>query len=258
MSVASAVDRWLLRHVGYTYLRATRDDAIFDRIAYFVEIVRAKGQRVSVLDVGCGGGVTLEVIAREISDLVSRYVGLDWNASRLSGRYAHLSTPHEFFDVDLNDDWNFGQFDVAWCSECLEHITDDAGVFRKIYRSVRPGGSIVVTMPSEACRYAFGGRFPGLLQTSATEDGGHVRVGYTPDGLRGLASGTGASLVRVDAVTKFDDTYIRRRYDWPDVLQPLRSTFYSLTRSDADRYRLSASPTDFAQYHSIAAVYTVA
>jgi 2-polyprenyl-3-methyl-5-hydroxy-6-metoxy-1,4-benzoquinol methylase len=49
--------------------------------------------------------------------------------------------PHRFLDIDLDSDWQVPDTDFAWCSEVLEHLTDDRGVLRRIAASVRPGGT---------------------------------------------------------------------------------------------------------------------
>jgi SAM-dependent methyltransferase len=255
MSVLARIDRWLFRHAGYPYLRATRDNRTFERFAYLVRTIRDGGQAVSVLDVGCGGGQALFMLARDVPRLVTHYVGLDFQAGRLADRYGHISIPHRFFDVNLDDEWNCGTFDLAWCSECLEHIADDKGAFGKIARSVRAGGRIVVTMPSLASREACGGELPFLLATSPTQDGGHVRVGYTPASLRALAEGTTAHLARVDAVSRADIGSYQRRYEWPQAMRLATYAFDTLRRSEEDCYTLGATPADLAGYESIGAVY---
>jgi SAM-dependent methyltransferase len=258
MSLLPQVDQFLFSYVGYPYMRITRDDSSFERILYLIQFLRSRNERVRLLDVGCGGAISLYMVEREIPDLISGFVGADFKASRLYARYKDFKTPHEFHDTNLDDDWNFGQFDVAWCSECLEHIVDDNGVFKKICRSVKPGGHIVVSMPSEAYRESNAGNMPELMETSPTQDGGHVRVGYTPESLVELERGTSAELVQVDAITRSNAAYLRRRYRWSSALQPLRNTYYTLTRNESDFYTLSAKPGDLKEFQSIAAVYRVA
>jgi SAM-dependent methyltransferase len=257
MPLLPKVDQFMFDYVGYPYMRITRDDSSFERVLYLARFIKEQNRPVRVLDVGCGGAISLYMIEREVPNLVTGFVGADFRASRLYKRYHHFKTPHEFFDTNLDEEWNFGQFDVAWCSECLEHIVDDNGVFKKICRSIKPGGNIVVSMPSEAHRKAIAGALPELMETSPIQDGGHVRVGYTPDSLRDLARGTSAELIRVDGISKADVTYMRRRYRWGSELQPFRNTFYTLVRNESDFFALSAKPADFEQFLSIGAVYRV-
>jgi SAM-dependent methyltransferase len=257
MGAFARIDRWLFRHAGYPYLRATRDNRTFERFGYLARNVRDWGRQVSVLDVGCGGGQALFMLARSVPNLVTRYVGLDFQVGRLAGRYNNVAIPHDFFETNLDDEWNHGTFDLVWSSECLEHIVDDRGVFRKMVRSVRPGGRIVVTMPSLASRQACGGELPFLLETSTTQDGGHVRVGYTRESLQALAEGTAAHLARVDAVSRADIGSYRRRYRWPPPIRLASYTVDTLRRAEEDCYTLEATGADLAGYESIAAVYEI-
>jgi 2-polyprenyl-3-methyl-5-hydroxy-6-metoxy-1,4-benzoquinol methylase len=258
MSFLAKADHYLFRYAGYPYMRVTRDDASFERIRYLLQFLRTQNQPLRLLDAGCSGGVAFFMIEHEAPGLLAEYVGADFNAARLYGRYAHFKTPHQFFDTNLDDDWNHGQFDVVWCSECLEHIMDDGGVFKKLRRSVKPGGYIVVSMPSESFRKKLGKELPELLEVSPIQNGGHVRLGYTPESLRQMAQGTGAELVCIDAATRTDKTYMYRRNRWPSFLQPLRNLYYTLTRKQKDFYTLSATPDDLENYQSITAVFRVA
>jgi SAM-dependent methyltransferase len=257
MSFLAKLDHYLFRYVGYPYMRATRDDSSFERVFYLLRFLKEQNRPVRVLDAGCSGAIALYLIEREMPNLVQEYVGLDWKASRLYDRYKHFKTQHQFFDTNLDDDWNIGEFDVVWCSECLEHIIDDHGVFKKLCRSVRPGGHIVLSMPSEAHLKGLAKAMPELVETSSTQNGCHVRVGYTPESLRDLAEGTNAELLRVDAITRADETYIYRRYHWGPPLQSFRKVYYTLTRSTEDSYKIAATPNDLERFQSIASVYRV-
>jgi SAM-dependent methyltransferase len=257
MSLLAQMDQVLFRYVGYPYMRVTRDDSSFERIYYLLRFLRQQNTKVRLLDAGCSGAISLYMIERELPGLVSSFVGLDWKATRLYRRYKHFRTPHEFFDTNLDDDRNYGEFDVVWCSECLEHIIDDHSVFKRLCRSVKPGGHVLLSVPSEAHRKTYGPAMPELLKTSPTQDGAHVRLGYTPESLRKLAEGTSADLISVDAITRADLTYLRRGYRWSRPLQPLRMAYYTLARSKDDHYKLSATASDLEQFASIAAVYRV-
>jgi SAM-dependent methyltransferase len=73
-----------------------------------------------------------------------------------------------------------GSFDQIMCLETIEHIQDDAKLIRDLAAMLRPAGRLLITTP-------FRGH-PGLLgdHVSTSEDGGHVRWGYTHGDLREL------------------------------------------------------------------------
>ncbi len=197
-------------------------------------------------------------MSRKAPQRLASYTGIDLNASRLQHRYASIDIPHSFYDVDLDTDWNVGTFDVAWCSECIEHILDDKGVFRKIVRSVRRRGLIVVTMPSLAHRERVGVNLPELLEVGSVQDGGHVHLGYDRASLAALCAGTSSDLIRCDGVTRADLSYMRRRYRWPEPAQLLSNLINVVCRTKADRYALGDDKTlDHADYQSIGGVFHV-
>lgn len=253
------IDRHLSKMVGLPYLKLTRDPSIYDRCEYFLHRIRnVEPRKLRILDVGCGSGAILPFMAYEAPERVENYVGIDLRASRLRTRYQDIGVPNSFKDINLDSDWNVGSFDVAWCSECLEHITDDKGVFRKIVRSVNRGGLIIVSMPALAHRKRVGVYFPELLEVSSIQDGGHVRIGYDRASLMALAEGTATELIHCDGITKADLAYMRRRYRWSEAAQYLNNVINLVGRTDADRYALSDNHSiDYADYQSIGGVYLV-
>jgi 2-polyprenyl-3-methyl-5-hydroxy-6-metoxy-1,4-benzoquinol methylase len=61
-----------------------------------------------------------------------------------------------------------GTFDLAVCSEVLEHLDDPRAGAATLYRALRPGGLAIVTMPNMACVY------------------GALQLAYRASGLRAL------------------------------------------------------------------------
>jgi SAM-dependent methyltransferase len=258
-SLAQTLDQRLLRVFGLPYLRLTREDSIHERLRYLVHVVRELGVGrfpMRILDVGCGSGLALWYLSRYCPAQVSSYIGIDLSTHRLVPRYSDVSTNHSFRDVNLDDDWHVGEVDLAWCSETLEHLVDDSGVFRKICRSVASSAHIVTTMPSRPHLESMARFLPQLLEVSRSQDGSHVRVGYDPSSLAALSAGTSASLRRVDYITRSDLAYLRRRYAWPTWAQPLNTWINALVRGDSDRFALNGSGKA-DDYLSIAAIYDV-
>jgi 2-polyprenyl-3-methyl-5-hydroxy-6-metoxy-1,4-benzoquinol methylase len=253
------IDSSLTEVFGLSYLNLTRDQAIYDRCEYFLHVIRELMTKpIRILDVGCGSGAIFYFMSRRAPEWVSNYVGIDLHASRLRERYKNITTAHAFYDIDLDDDWNVGTFDVAWCSECIEHILDDKGVFQKICRSVAPGGLIVVTMPSSSNRRRVGAQLPELLLVAPRQDGGHVRVGYEPSSLVALCEGTSAELIRCDGVTKADVPYMHRRYRWPGPMQFANNVLNIVSRTAGDRYTIGVkAPIDYSEYQSISGIYRI-
>ena len=97
----------------------------------------------SVLDVGCGGGILAEAMARR----GARVTGIDLSdkALRVAGLHLHESAlAIEYLKVSVEDHaaTHAGKFDVVTCMELLEHVPEPAGMVAACARLVRPGGQV--------------------------------------------------------------------------------------------------------------------
>ena len=96
-----------------------------------------------VLDVGCGGGILAEAMARrgakvtgiDLSDKALRVAELHLQESGLSVGY--LKTSVEDLSVSRP-----AEFDIVTCMELLEHVPDPASMVAACARLVRPGGRV--------------------------------------------------------------------------------------------------------------------
>jgi len=96
-----------------------------------------------VLDVGCGGGILAEAMARKGAAVT----GIDMADKPLQVAKLHLlesglSVHYEKMEVENLARQKAGEFDVATCMELLEHVPDPAGMVRSCARLVRPGGKV--------------------------------------------------------------------------------------------------------------------
>jgi SAM-dependent methyltransferase len=173
------LDRLFLRYAGFSYLRLTRDTLIHERCRYLIRSVRAVGRRgLRILDVGCGSGMALYYLDRFCGDIIHDYVGIDLNVDRLHKRYRFVSLPHVFYQVDLDNAWDFGKFDIVWCSEVIEHLIEDERLFRRMAYHLDAYGLLVVTTPSRDFVRTMGRAFPSFDHVSPIQNGDHVRIGY--------------------------------------------------------------------------------
>ena len=107
------------------------------RLDWIARHARLEG--AAVLDVGCGGGILTEAMAKrgarvtgiDLSDKALRVAQLHLHESKLDIRYEKTAVE------DLT-----GEFDVVTCMELLEHVPDPASMVAACARLTRPGGQL--------------------------------------------------------------------------------------------------------------------
>jgi len=97
---------------------------------------------LQVLDVGCGGGILADSMARQGASVLG--IDLSTKALRVAQLHAlEAQTPHivyrEISAEELAAELP-GSFDVVTCMEMLEHVPDPASVVQACMQLVRPGG----------------------------------------------------------------------------------------------------------------------
>lgn len=208
------IDNILQQVFGLPYLYLSRDFNIHSRCRYLLyKLARLRGTGLSMLDVGCGAGITLRHLAAIKPPKIARYVGIDLAAERLRSRYRDIQDIDiTFHDVNLDHDWDFGQFDIVWCSEVIEHLMDDAGQIAKMKHAAKPGGTVLITTPCLDFVQHIGALFPPILKTSQAQDGGHVRHGYRLEDMVRLAARAGLVVNSIDGVNRLTLAETEQRY----------------------------------------------
>ena len=101
--------------------------------------------RMRVADVGCGVGGPLGTIARATGASIT---GLNNNAHQIARgermlRKAGLNEHCRFLFADfMNVPLDDGHFDAAYSFDAMCHAPDTGGLFREIFRLLRPGGEV--------------------------------------------------------------------------------------------------------------------
>jgi 2-polyprenyl-6-hydroxyphenyl methylase/3-demethylubiquinone-9 3-methyltransferase len=114
------------------------------RLAYIADRVALNGAQA--LDVGCGGGLLSEGLARagahvtaiDLAPAVLDVARLHLHESGLSVDYRETSA--EMLAQELP-----GRFDLVTCLEMLEHVPDPASVIGACARLLKPGGKLFLS-----------------------------------------------------------------------------------------------------------------
>lgn len=112
------------------------------RLDWINSLAGLPGKRV--LDVGCGGGILSDSMARKGAHVMG--IDLSTKALRVASLHAlETETPNLQFrevSVEALADEQAASFDVVTCMEMLEHVPDPTSVVRACARLVKPGGLV--------------------------------------------------------------------------------------------------------------------
>ena len=98
----------------------------------------------SLFDAGCGTGGVLSALRLRLPRV--RIVAGDAHLSGLA--FARRQQPEiAFVQIDLRRLPYDREFDVVGLFDVLEHLDDDEQALRELFRSTRPGGGLIVTVP---------------------------------------------------------------------------------------------------------------
>lgn len=107
---------------------------------------RAPLQGARALDVGCGGGLLSEALAKAGADVTA--IDLAPNllkVARLHGLESGIKVGYRQVAVEALAEEVPASFDVVTCMEMLEHVPDPASVIRACARLLKPGGRLFLS-----------------------------------------------------------------------------------------------------------------
>lgn len=111
------------------------------RVEWINSRTSVRGKKI--LDVGCGGGILTEALARQeahvtgidLSDKALKVADLHSLESGVQVRYEKIATE----EIALREP---GTYDIVSCMEMLEHVPDPGAVVRACAQLVKPGGHL--------------------------------------------------------------------------------------------------------------------
>jgi 2-polyprenyl-6-hydroxyphenyl methylase / 3-demethylubiquinone-9 3-methyltransferase len=114
------------------------------RLRYIESAAGLRNARV--LDVGCGGGILSEAMARGGAQVL----GIDLSqavldVAELHALEAKLTVGYQAIAVEELAAASPNSFDLVTCMEMLEHVPDPAAALAALAALVRPGGDVIVS-----------------------------------------------------------------------------------------------------------------
>lgn len=152
----------------------------------------------SVVDVGCGGGLLAEAMARA----GARVTGLDLasdllDVARLHAIETGTRVDYRLESAETHAATHAGQYDVVTCMEMLEHVPDPAAVVRALATLVRPRPGVRLDDQPQSARLA-AGRRRGRVRAQLLPRGTHTYEKFIrPSELAAWTQDAGLELVDV-------------------------------------------------------------
>lgn len=122
--------------------------------ALFEMLRRVEGHRF--LEVGCGGGdISLKLLERGYSG-----VGLDFSPIAIAEAQKKLMPyiqqgKYRLYEADLLDNTVLdNDFDIAMSFFVMEHMEDDVGFLQHLKSKIRPGGHVIIGVPSRKDKWS--------------------------------------------------------------------------------------------------------
>jgi 2-polyprenyl-6-hydroxyphenyl methylase/3-demethylubiquinone-9 3-methyltransferase len=111
----------------------------------------------NVIDIGCGGGILAESMAKKGANVT----GIDLSdkalkVADLHGLESGIAVNYKKIAAEQMASEEAGQYDVVTCMEMLEHVPDPASIIRACFTLAKPGGHVFFsTLNRNAKSYLF-------------------------------------------------------------------------------------------------------
>lgn len=111
------------------------------RLGYIEQRCELKDKHV--IDVGCGGGILSEALAKKQAHVTGIDMGeMPLNIAKLHALEAKLSIDYQQITAEQKAEKSAGKYDVVTCMEMLEHVPDPVSVIRACADLVKPDGHL--------------------------------------------------------------------------------------------------------------------
>ncbi len=167
------------------------------RVQFILEKVEVHHPRV--LDIGCGGGILSEALARRGAQVTG--IDLSRVAIEVARQHAQeqgLAIEYRYQSAELLADEMPESFDIVTCLEMLEHVPQPQAVVAACARAVKPGGHVIFSTinrtPKAFLFVIIGGEYILRLLRPGTHD---YHKFIRPAELRSWAEASGLRLLRI-------------------------------------------------------------
>ncbi len=179
------------------------------RLSWIERMVSLAG--LSVLDVGCGGGILSEAMARQGAqvlgiDLSDQVLGVAqlhaWEEGLTKDlTYRHVSLEQLATEL-LRDRLSTMSFGAITCMEMLEHVPDPVAIVSTCARLLQPGGWLFLSTLNKNIRSFLGGIFAAEYVLELVPKGTHTWSQFIrPSTLAGYCQQAGLSVEHLQGLS---------------------------------------------------------
>lgn len=131
-------------------LRLARYKAMAEAIGAYVQERdgAGRGAALNLLDVGPGSGRSMAFLEVEGCAERLKFHGVDISERRLETIYKPERWQLKCADITKGSAYSAEQFDICICEQVLEHLTHPEEVIAEMVRVLRPGGLMIVGVPT--------------------------------------------------------------------------------------------------------------
>lgn len=109
----------------------------------FIEANAGNLFQTDIIDVGCGGGILSESMARIGANVTGIDMGQEpLQVAKLHGLEVGVSVSYQHIPVEEKAAQSPEQFDIVTCMEMLEHVPDPSAIVTACADMVKPGGYV--------------------------------------------------------------------------------------------------------------------
>jgi 2-polyprenyl-3-methyl-5-hydroxy-6-metoxy-1,4-benzoquinol methylase len=187
------------------------DDKIVQRrVALVREIPGFTGKNLNLLDIGCGNGASMFLLADEFASCLGLEVETAHQDSFENYKEQHQINNCDFRIFDIENQQLARQFDRIISFEVIEHLHDDKNV-SFFYKHLKPGGIAAISVPNKWWIFeTHGAKLPLLpwnrvpffswLPRPIHEHFANARI-YTKKRIKNLLENAGFQVERIEYIT---------------------------------------------------------
>lgn len=120
------------------------EEMMFRLLAQYTKEKNIFPSQLKILDIGCGSGK----ISKELLKKGYQVIGLDFSEEAIKKAQGQ-GVVAKRANLDEGIPETSDTYDIVWAGDIVEHVFDPIGLLKESARVLKPGGTILITIPSD-------------------------------------------------------------------------------------------------------------